>query len=111
MTMKVATRKSAPAAPASEREVKQTLNLVVVKIDEEAREVTANGKKQFIRDAVVLTRNGEEKQVSVWGTELQWDYFNGKTIEAQFASSDGKPFRWYFSPVAGDVQYTGEDDF
>jgi len=111
MTMKIATRKATQADVASKREVIDSANLVLVSIDEEGRPASAEGKDYIVRNAVVITRKGEHKPIEVWGTEKQWPYFNGTTVNAEFAVSKktGKP-RWYFSPVASGPAYENQDD-
>jgi len=106
------TRKSAPADTEGERETKKQVTLLLVNICPDIRETTVNGKTYWVRKASVRNKNGAEKPIEVWGTEKQWEWFDGESINAEFAPSPKTGgYRWYFSPVSKAAVYLEEDEF
>jgi hypothetical protein len=106
-----ATRKSAPADTEG-RETKKQVTLLLVNICPDTRETTVNGKTYWVRKASVRNNNGDAKPIEVWGTEKQWQWFDGETVNAEFASSPKTGgYRWYFSPVTKAPVYLEEDEF
>jgi hypothetical protein len=107
-----ATRKSAPADTEGKRETKKQVTLLLVNICPDTRETTVNGKTYWVRKASVRNNNGDAKPIEVWGTEKQWQWFDGETVNAEFAPSPKTGgYRWYFSPVTKAPVYLEEDEF
>jgi len=75
--------------------------------------VSLKGEPRFARSAVVRTAAGDTVKVSVIGTAKQWQYFDGRTIEARFVDSTSRPGErvWKFSPAVGETRITDANAF